>query len=69
MWSPFRYSVFRFTPPDQSERVERSPSCKRIPHESYEIIPLEKRSPLNLIILVRRTIDNLRGKQLTLGHE
>src|SRR6218665_799738 len=34
--------------------MERSPSCKRIPHESYEIIPLKN-------VLVRRTIDNRRG--------
>ena len=30
------------------------PSCKRIPHESYEIIPFEKWSPLNPIVLFRR---------------
>src|SRR6218665_1862861 len=71
MWSPFRYtcSVFRLIRPDQSERVERSPSCKRIPRERYEIIPLEKVSQLNLIVLVSRTIDNRRGKQLTLAHD
>jgi len=47
MWSPFRYSVglFKLIRPDQSERVERSPSCKRILHESYEFIPLEKVYP------------------------
>jgi len=60
MWSPFRYSVFRLIRPDQSECVERSPSCKRIPHETYEIIPLEKGSHLNLIVFGRRTIDNRR---------
>src|SRR6218665_837284 len=45
------------------------PSCKRIPHESYEIIPIEKGSALNLIVLVRRTIDNHQSKQLTRDHE
>ena len=42
IWSPFRYSVFRLIRPEQSERVERSPPCKRIPHEPYEMIRLEK---------------------------
>jgi len=36
-----------------------------LPNESYEIIPLKKLAPLNLIVLVRRTIDNRRGKPLT----
>src|SRR6218665_70991 len=62
-FGPFRNSV--------SGRINLNvwnylPSCKRIPAETYEIIPL-KSDPLNfnLIVLVRRTIDNRRGKLLT----
>ena len=63
MWSPFRYSVFRLIWPDQSERVERSPSCKHILHETYEIIPLENRSHLNLIVLAEGRLTTAKGKQ------
>src|SRR6218665_1462914 len=64
------WSLFEIAYSDGSGRINLNvwndpPSCKRIPHESYEIVPFEKRSPLNQIVLVRRTIDNRRGKLLT----
>src|SRR6218665_1906918 len=65
MWSPFRDSVFRWIRRINLNMWNDPPSCKRIPHESYEIIPLQKMISLNLIVLVLRTIDNRRGKLLT----
>jgi len=45
MWSPFQYSVFRLLRPDLSERVERSPSCKRIPMNRTKLSPLKNNPP------------------------